>query len=129
MSRTAHPEPTAGELEILQILWESGPLPLGRLCEQIRTQRPVATTTVATMLKVMLNKGLVARSPAARGSLWSAKSSRSSTANGMLARLVDRLFDGSAHSLVAHLIDHGRLSAVERREILELVRKGKRGAK
>lgn len=129
MSRTAHPEPTAGELEILQILWESGPLPLGRLCEQIRTQRPVATTTVATMLKVMHNKGLVTRSPAARGSLWSAKSSRSSTANGMLGRLVDRLFDGSAHSLVAHLIDHGCLSADERREILELVRKGKRGAK
>jgi BlaI family penicillinase repressor len=125
MSRPASPEPTAVELEILQVLWDAGPLSLSQLCERIRGKRPVATTTVATMLKVMLHKSLVERIQGSRGSLWSAKISRKSTATKMLSRLVDRLFEGSAQTLVAHLIDQGRLTVVQRREILELLRKGK----
>ncbi|HEX4073501.1 MAG TPA: BlaI/MecI/CopY family transcriptional regulator [Planctomycetaceae bacterium] len=125
MPRPASSEPTTGELEILQILWDAGPLALSQLCEKIRAQRPIATTTVATMLKVMLNKQLVRRARVARGSLWSARLSRKSTANGMLSGLVDRLFNGSAKTLVAHLIEEGRLTAGQRREILDLLRNGK----
>jgi BlaI family penicillinase repressor len=124
MPRPASSQPTDGELEILQVLWKAGPLSLSRLCEMIRAQRPVATTTVATMLKVMLNKRLVRRARVARGSLWSARLSRKSTANGMLSGLVDRLFNVSARSLVAHLIEEGRLTVAQRREILELLRNG-----
>jgi BlaI family transcriptional regulator, penicillinase repressor len=125
MARTASPEPTAAELRILQVLWDAGPLSLSQLCKKIREERPVATTTVATFLKVMLNKQLVTRTRVPRGSIWAAKISRKSTATGILAGLVDRLFDGSAQTLVAHLIDQGKLTAAERREILELVRNGK----
>ncbi len=77
------------------------------------------------MLKVMLNKKLVHRARVARGSLWSARLSRKSTANGMVSGLVDRLFDGSAKTLVAHLIEEGRLTSAQRREILDLLRNGK----
>jgi predicted transcriptional regulator len=125
MPRPASSQPTAGELEILQVLWDAGSLSLSQLCERIRAQRPVATTTVATMLKVMLNKKLVRRARVARGSLWSARLSRKSTASGMVSGLVDRLFDGSAKTLVAHLIEEGRLTSAQRREILELLRNGK----
>jgi|HubBroStandDraft_5_1064220.scaffolds.fasta_scaffold378796_2 BlaI family penicillinase repressor len=125
MPRPASSEPTTGELEILQILWDAGPLALSQLCEKIRAQRPVATTTVATMLTVMLKKQLVRRARVARGSLWSARLSRKSTANGMLSGLLDRLFHGSAKTLVAHLIEDGRLTAGQRREILDLLRNGK----
>jgi predicted transcriptional regulator len=124
MPRPASSQPTDVELEILQILWDAGPLSLSQLCEKIRERRPVATTTVATMLKVMLNKNLVRRARVARGSLWSARLSRESTVSGMLSGLVDRLFNGSAQTLVAHLIEDGRLTAAQRREILELLRKG-----
>ena len=43
----------------------------------------------------------------------------------MVSGLLDRLFDGSAKTLVAHLIEDGRLTAAQRREILELLRNGK----
>jgi BlaI family transcriptional regulator, penicillinase repressor len=125
MPRPASSQPTDVELEILQILWDAGPLSLSQLCEKMRAQRPVATTSVATMLKVMLNKKLVHRVRVARGSLWSARPSKKSTANGMLSGLVDRLFNGSAKSLVAHLIEDGRLTAAQRLEILELLRNGR----
>jgi predicted transcriptional regulator len=77
------------------------------------------------MLKVMLNKNLVRRARVPRGSLWSARLSRKSTASGMLSGLVDRLFNGSAQTLVAHLIEDGRLTAAQRREILRLLKNGR----
>lgn len=129
MARNPATEPTPVEFEILNVLWETGPLSLSQLCEQLRQNRPVATTTVATVLTVMLKKGLVTRSPAERGSHWSARISRQSTAKGMVAKLVDRLFAGSTQSLVAHLIDQGELTEAERRELLELLRHGKKEAK
>jgi predicted transcriptional regulator len=129
MARTPSDEPTPVEFEILNVLWETGPVSLSQLCEQLRLKRPVATTTVATVLTVMLKKGLVTRTQVERGSHWSAKVTRKSTAKGMVARLVDRLFAGSTQSLVAHLIDQGELSDAQRRELLELFRQGKKGTK
>jgi predicted transcriptional regulator len=129
MARPPSSEPTPAELEILNVLWEAGPLSLSRICESLRENRAVATTTVATVLTVMLRKGLVTRSRVERGSLWSARISRQGTAKGMVAGLVDRLFAGSTQSLVAHLIDEGQLNAAQRRELLELLRRGKKGSK
>jgi predicted transcriptional regulator len=73
------------------------------------------------MLKVMLEKGLVERRQGERGYLWTAKVSRQTTESGLTHRLIERLFDGSAQRLVAHLIEEGQLSAADRREILELL--------
>ena len=39
----------------------------------MQKQRPVATTTIATMFKVMLGKKLVKRSDGKRGYVWSAR--------------------------------------------------------
>ena len=49
-------------------------------------------------------------------------------ARGMLGKLVDRLFDGSASLLVAHLIEDGKLSDSERRQIESLLH-GKKSSK
>src|SRR5687767_11864290 len=99
MARPPSTQPTDGELAILRVLWEAGPLALSQLRERLQGEKPVAATTVATMLKVMFNKGLVRRTPGGRGSLWSAAISRESAASGLLSRLLDHVFDGSAHSL------------------------------
>ena len=69
MARPPSTHPTDGELELLQILWQAGPSSLGRICTALRLRRPIATTTVATMLKVMLDKGLIRRRHAAGLSL------------------------------------------------------------
>jgi len=121
MARTPSSQPTDRELEILAALWEIGPAPLGEVCDALRRQRPLATTTVATMLKVMLDKRLVSRRRGPRGYLWSARVSRSSAASGLVGRLVDCVFDGSAGRLVAHLMDEGQLSADELAEIRRLL--------
>ena len=122
MARTPSKEPTDGELEILKILWAIGPAGLGQVHEALQERREVALTTVATMLKMMLAKNLVERTDGPRGYLWSARLSRKSAASGLVGKLVQHVFDGSARRLVAHLVEDGQLSEKERQEILEVLK-------
>lgn len=121
MARSPSTHPTDGELELLQILWQAGPRSLGQICAALRLRRPIATTTVATNLKVMLDKKLVVRKRTPQGYLWSAKTTRQVAAKGMVRKLVDLVFDGSAQRLVAHLLESDQLSDQERRELRRLI--------
>jgi BlaI family transcriptional regulator, penicillinase repressor len=122
MARSASQHPTDGELEILRVLWERGSASLGEVCEALRVGRPVATTTVATMLRVMLDKGLVRRKQAGgRGQQWSAVVTHAAAAKTMVGKLVDGIFDGSAQQLVAHLVEGGKLSEQELSELRTLL--------
>ena len=121
MARPRSTHPTDGELELLQVLWQSGPCSLGQICTALRLRRPIATTTVATILKVMLDKKLVHRKRTPQGYLWSAKTTREIAATGMVRKLVDLVFDGSAQRLVAHLLESDQLSDRERKELRRLM--------
>jgi BlaI family transcriptional regulator, penicillinase repressor len=122
MARPASQHPTDGELEILRVLWERSAASLGEVCEALRVERPVATTTVATMLKVMLDKGLVRRKQVGgRGQKWSAVVTHAAAAKSLVGKLVDGVFDGSAQQLVAHLVERGKLSDSELAELRKLI--------
>jgi predicted transcriptional regulator len=121
MARPASQQPTEGELEILKILWETGPAGLSEICSRLQQDRPVAKTTVATMLGVMLDKGLVTRTGGPRQYLWRARSSQRTTTRQLLTRFTDRVFDGSAHLLVARLLEDKKLSEADREAIRRLL--------
>jgi len=125
MARPASIHPTDGELEILQVLWRAGPCTIGQICKTLRLQRPVATTTVATMLKIMLEKKLVQRKQGKQSYVWSAKTTQKSAASGMVRKLVNAVFDGSAQRLVAHLVESGQLSDEEREAVRRMMTHGK----
>jgi BlaI family penicillinase repressor len=126
MARPKSQQPTDGELEILRVLWDAGPTELGQVRAALldRRGRDIALTTVATMLKVMLDKGLVTRRAKAADAgpwLWSAKVSRHTATRGMLRKILSNVFEGSASKLVVHLIEDGRLTPAEQQEIRALL--------
>ena len=135
MPRPPSQHPTDGELEILRVLWDRGPSSLSEICEALRKGREVATTTVATMLRLMLDKDLVRRKPATRGHQWSAAVTQNATASSMVGKLVDGVFDGSASRLAVHLVEAGQLSTEELTELRKLIdsnrapRKGSKASK
>ena len=71
MARRSSVHPTDAELGILQVLWREGPTSLGKIHADLAEKRPVAKTTVATMLNIMLEKRLVHRADGERGYAWS----------------------------------------------------------
>jgi len=121
MARPASLHPTDGELEILRVLWSGGPTALSTLCDTLREQREVATTTIATMLRVMSEKGLVRRQGSGRGAQWAAAITQKKTAKKMVSKLVDHIFEGSADLLAAHLIEGGQLSPEQLAELRDLI--------
>ena len=74
------------------------------------------------MLKMMLAKEMVEREDGPRGYLWAARVSRKAAVSGLLGKLVQHVFDGSARRLVAHLIEEGELDDHERAEIMEMLK-------
>jgi predicted transcriptional regulator len=126
MARPPSNQPTDGELELLQFLWDAGPSELGAIHQSLAAQRKVALTTVATMLTVMLAKNLVTRKRQGRSWVYTANVTRDSAAKPIVRKLVDRVFDGSARGLVAHLLEHESLTDAERKELLELINRSRR---
>lgn len=129
MARPPSTHPTDGELQLLRVLWQAGPSSLGQICRALRLRRPIATTTVATNLKMMLDKKLVHRKRTPQGYLWSARTTRQSAATGMLRKLVDLVFDGSAQRLVAHLLESDQLSDQQRKELRHWIDTGLKAEK
>jgi BlaI family penicillinase repressor len=121
MARPGSKHPTEGELTILKVLWDQGPTRLSAICESLSVNRKTAPSTVATMLKIMKNKGLVKRVASDRGVVWQAELSQEKAGGGMLQSLMSRLFDGSASNLVMHLLERGDLSQTEQDEIRGLL--------
>jgi len=116
-------------LEILHVLWAGGPSSLSGVCEAIRTNRDVAATTVATMLRLMSDKGLVRRTGSGRGATWSAAVSQQKTERGMVRKLVDRVFDGAADRLAAHLVEGGQLSDAQLAQLQRLIEQQKKSSR
>jgi predicted transcriptional regulator len=101
---------------------------LGEVCESLRAERgDVAATTVATMLRIMSDKGLVKRTGSGRGATWSAVVSQQKTQRGMVRKLVDGVFDGAAHRLAVHLVEGGELSESQLAELRKLLDKQRTG--
>ncbi len=122
MARKKRPEPTDAELRLLHPLWNHGPMRLSELCDRLAQEgSPLATTTVATVLRVMREKGFVKRRSLKGQVTWAAAEDRSTTSNRFLKGLTQRLFDGSTKNLISHLVKEGDLSATERAEIRELL--------
>jgi len=121
MARKSTEQPTDGELNILNVLWQRGPCRLSEVCEALNAQRPVAATTVATILKIMSRKGQVERVSDDEGIRWQAKLSQRQAGSHLIQRLVERVFEGSTRKLVLHLLEAGHLSAKEQQEISNLL--------
>ncbi len=120
MSRKHRRRPplAAGELEVLSLLWEHGPLTLAEAHE--RFERPLGYTTVQTRLNRLVEKELVRRSKE-RPARYEAAVSREEVSADALRTLRERVTGGRVVPLVARLLDDSRLSADEFGELRELI--------
>src|SRR5450432_1503525 len=93
-------QPTAVELEILRILWELGPSPVRQIHAKLAEAKGTNYSTTVKMLSVMLIKGLVKRDEQASPHVYSAAMTRSRAAKKFLNELIEKVYEGSAMSLV-----------------------------
>lgn len=113
------PRPTKAELEILRVLWSSGPLSVREVQRILDASKPTGYTTVLKTMQIMTEKGLVGRDETVRPQIYRARFSQDRTQKQMLNDLIQRAYGGSVKALVLHAIGTRKpspadLEAIER---------------
>lgn len=122
MPRRKSEQMTPLELEIMQVLWETGAANVQTV--QRKLKRELAYTTVQTMLTVLHRKGRVKRTLKDKAYVYRpAVSSKKFTAHAV-RDLIDRLFGGSAEGLVLNLLQEKHLTPEKLAALHALVEKG-----
>ena len=117
-----HERITEAELAVMDVLWESPRRTAAEVCDEVCAGRGWSLATVKTLLSRLVQKGALAAEPDGRRFLYTPLIARAAYVGGESRRLVDRLFGGSAASLVAHLAETEALSEDDLAEIAALLK-------
>jgi predicted transcriptional regulator len=108
------------ELEIMSVLWETGPANVQTVQSHIKG-RELAYTTVQTMLNVLDRKGKVKRRLKDRAFVYRPVLSRQKAVTQAVGDMLDRFFGGSADSLVLNLVETRHLTPEKLAQIQKLL--------
>ncbi len=128
MAKKTNPsKPTELELLILKVLWNADSESLPMAVRDIRTElasigRELAHTSVITILNIMVDKKFLRRKKIKNAFYFSPIQRQESVQSNMLADIVNRVFDGSAQSLMVALLDQADVSAGELKQLQKLIR-------
>jgi predicted transcriptional regulator len=114
------PLPTEAELEILSILWATGPGTVREVHNALK-KKQIGYTTVLKQMQVMVEKGLLARSERFRSHVYEARLPKLETQMQLTRNLLHRAFEGSAKSLVLGALSSQRVSHEELAEIRRML--------
>lgn len=121
MSPPDFPQPTASELEILQLLWSKGPLTVKEIHAILSEERPIVYTTVLKTMQVMMERGMLQRESAGRKHIYQAAIAKEDTQDQLLDTFLQRTFGGSAKRLVIRALGNYRTTSRDIEELKDLI--------
>jgi len=111
---------TGNELEIMNIVWRLERATVRDVYEELLKDRKIAYTTVMTMMKVLEQKGHLKRSALDKAHVYEPSESRPKVVGSMVTEFLNRVFNGSAEPLLAHLVDQKHITREELAAIAKL---------
>ena len=113
---------TARELAIMRIVWDGNGATVRDVHTALAVERPVAYTTVMTLMRVLEAKGyLTRRRGDDRAYVYVPTHKRQQVLLAMVRDFVDRVFDGATQSLRLHLVQQETLDPREREELRRVI--------
>ncbi|MCX7604521.1 MAG: BlaI/MecI/CopY family transcriptional regulator [Bryobacteraceae bacterium] len=103
MPRTARAIPPPLELRCLTALWQLGEANVQAVRDFLAPQKPLAYTTVMTMLERLTRKRILTRRKVGRSFMYRPLVSRDEIRTLAVRELLESLFDGSPQSLIEFL--------------------------
>lgn len=117
------------QLAIMRVLWDRGEATVAEVQESLDLERPLAYSTVATVISRMEQKGLLTHRAEGRVYYYQPVISEDGVGESMVGELVERIFGGSPSELVSHLLDSEQVDSSELDRIKQLVRRHERQLK
>ena len=115
------------ELAVMAVVWQLGECSSAEVVERFSEQRPLAPTTIRTVLASIEKKGYLERVPTVeRGLRYRPRVGREDVAGRSLRKLVGNLFGGSPRHAIAWLLREEELPDSELEEIRQMIEARKR---
>ena len=126
MARPSAKELTERELEVIHVFWTVGPKTVAEIRDRLAgAGRDLAYTTVATLVRILSEKGFLKQINDERPFQYRPVRSYEEVSRSILGDLVERVFRGSREQLLLRLVEERKLSAKER-SVLEAILRGEK---
>lgn len=112
---------TAVELEFMMVLWRVGKGTVREVLDILNEREKRAYTSVATMLKILDEKGYLKSVKQDRTFIYSPTIGKEEYEILTLKNISNTLFDGTPTALVARLVDDENISEETMQEIREII--------
>lgn len=112
---------TGLQLSILEVLWDRGEATTQDVWEQLNRARPLALTTVATLLSRLERKQVLTHRQVGRQYVYRATVSRTEVRRSKVRELTENLFGGDAAALLSHLVRAEDVDPDELRRMREML--------
>ena len=107
----------------MKVVWERDHATVRDVYEALLEHRKIAYTTVMTMLNILEQKKYLKKTQDERAFIYRPSKPKSQVIRGMVREFIDRVFNGSAEPLLAHLIEDESLSAKDLDDLARMIRK------
>ena len=115
MARPKARELTERELEIMQVFWSNGQLTASEVRDELAEDgTDLAYTTVATLLKILLEKSFLKQVTKVRPFEFKPARTFEDVSKNLLSDVIQRVFGGSREQLLVQLMDQKKLTKRER---------------
>ena len=126
MARPSAKELTERELEVMHAFWSVRQATVAEIRDRLAAAgRDLAYTTVATLVRILSEKGFLKQINDERPFQYRPVRSYEEVSRSILGDLVERVFRGSREQLLLRLVEERKLSAKER-NVLEAILRGEK---
>jgi len=109
------------EMELLQLIWETGPATVAEIHERALTTRKVAYTTIMSQLRKLADKGYLEFEQEGNAYVYRPARNPQEVRFSVLSSILEKVFQGSAVEMVESLVKHEPLSAQDYAEIRRII--------
>ena len=111
----------AVQMRIMRVLWARERATAREITEELCRHKPIAHSTVQTLLRKLEAKGAVTHETQDRTFIFRPLVTEQVVCRSATEELLSRIFDGSAFGLVAHLVQSEAISPDELDRIRQLI--------
>ncbi|MEP7383698.1 MAG: BlaI/MecI/CopY family transcriptional regulator [Gemmatimonadota bacterium] len=109
------------QLAIVRVLWARGATTVVDVQEALMPDRPLAHTSVATLLSRLEKRGVISHEIIGRQFHYQAEVTEPEVRRSMVGELTDMLFAGRPAALISHLIAEQEIRAGDLDEVKRLI--------
>ena len=114
-------KPSESELEIMQVLWEKGPLTVREINDFLNIERRVGYTTTLKIMQIMTEKEMLKRDTGQRSHIYFPAMDPGDVQSNILDHVIKTAFRGNATKLVLSALGNSHASQAEMDEIKALI--------